>query len=191
MRLSLPRLLLAPLMACAALPALAQDAAGGAALPNEAVPAVDLERYAGLWYEIAHLPMYFQRKCTADTTAHYTLQDDGMIAVRNRCRTDDGSFQQVEGEARRVGDSTSKLEVRFAPGWMSWLPMVWGDYWVIALDEDYQWAMVGSPKADYLWLLSRSDQLDAGVRTRLLDKARRMGYPVDKVEITPQRSQQP
>jgi apolipoprotein D and lipocalin family protein len=191
MRPSLLRLLLPALLACAVLPAYAQTPQDDTALPNDAVPAVDLQRYAGHWYEIAHLPMYFQRKCVADTTAEYTPQTDGMMAVRNRCRTEDGSFQQVDGEARRVGESTSKLEVRFAPGWMSWLPMVWGDYWVIALDEDYQWAMVGSPKADYLWILSRSDQLDAGVRNRLIEQARRMGYPVDKVEITPQRSQQP
>lgn len=186
----LPRLLLPALLACSALPAQAQTDQETAPLPNEAVPAVDLQRYAGQWYEIAHLPMFYQRKCVADTTAQYTLQADGMMAVRNRCRTADGSFQQVDGQARGVDGSTSKLEVRFAPGWMSWLPMVWGDYWVIALDPDYQWAMVGAPGNKYLWILSRSDQLDAGVRNRLLDQARRMGYAVDKVQITPQRSQQ-
>lgn len=186
----LPRLLLPTLLACCALPVLAQPAPEASPLPNQAIAAVDLQRYAGHWYEIAHLPMFYQRKCVSDTTAHYTPQADGMMAVRNRCRTEDGSFLQVDGEARGVDGSTSRLEVRFAPGWMSWLPMVWGDYWVIALDPDYQWAMVGSPDNKYLWILSRSDQLDAGVRNRLLDQARRMGYAVDKVQITPQRSQQ-
>lgn len=188
MKRTLSRLLLPALLLAAALPATAQETA--ASEPNEAVASVDLDRYAGRWYEIAHLPMYFQRKCVGDTTAEYTPQPDGTMAVRNRCRTEDGSFQQADGEARKVDGSTSKLEVRFAPGWLSWLPMVWGDYWVIALDPDYQWAMVGAPKADYLWILSRTPTLDEGIRKELMAKARRMGYPVEKVEDTPQRSQE-
>lgn len=81
------------------------------------------------------------------------------------------------------------LEVRFAPAWLSWLPMVWGDYWVIALDPDYQWAMVGAPDADYLWILSRTPRLDEGIRERLLARAAAMGYPVEEVVDSPQGSQ--
>lgn len=154
-------------------------------VPNVPVPAVDLQRYAGLWYEQAHLPMFFQRKCVADTTAQYTPQDDGTIAVVNRCRTEDGSFNEAEGVARRVDGSTSRLEVRFAPGWLAWAPMVWGDYWVIALDDDYRWAMVGSPDADYLWILSRTPTLDSSIKADLVERARAMGYPVDKLVDTP------
>jgi len=155
-------------------------------LPNTTVPAVDLQRYAGKWYEQASLPMVFTRACVGDTTAQYTPQDDGMIAVTNRCRTEDGSFKQADGEARTVDGSTSRLEVRFAPGWLSWLPMVWGDYWVIALDDDYQWSLVGTPKQDYLWILSRSPRMDEVTYAMLVERARRMGYPVEKLERTPQ-----
>lgn len=181
--------LLLALSACFALPALAAKPPADP-LPNTTVPSVDLQRYAGKWYELASLPMVFTRACTGDTTALYTPREDGMIDVRNRCRTEDGSFNQVDGEARQVGDSTSTLEVRFAPGWLSWLPMVWGDYWIIDLDKDYQWSLVGSPKQDYLWILSRTPDMDPATYDRLVDKARRMGYPVDKLQRTPQTGQQ-
>lgn len=182
--------LVASLCACAAVPAWRSGAAP-AALPNQAVAQVDLARYAGTWYEQARLPMYFQRKCVADTTARYRINDDGTMAVVNRCRREDGSFLQAEAIARSVGGRTSTLEVRFAPAWLGWMPVVWGDYWVIALDEPgYQWAMVGAPGADYLWILSRTPQLDAAVRERLVAQARAMGYPVDALVVTPQRTQE-
>lgn len=175
--------------------AAAVSASAGAAgavppsLPNVPVDAVDLERYAGTWYEQAHLPMFFQRKCVADTTARYTPNADGTMAVVNRCRTREGGFNEAQGVARKVGGRTSTLEVRFAPRWLSWLPAVWGDYWVIALDDDYRWAMVGSPSRKYLWILSRSPHLDDAVRTQLIQQARAMGYPVDALVHTPQSSQ--
>ena len=187
--------LLFVLSASLALPALANDvttpAADGAALPetrlpNTSVPALDLQRYAGKWYEQASLPMFFTRACVGDTTAQYTPQADGTMAVRNRCRTANGSHQQADAVARRPGQNPAELEVRFAPRWLSWLPMVWGDYWVIALDPDYQWAMVGTPGRDYLWILSRAPQLDEQTYAALVERARRMGYPVDKLHKTPQ-----
>ena len=184
MRKRLARLLAAASLCAAAV------AAAGASLPNVPVASVDLARYAGTWYEQAHLPMFFQRRCVADTTATYAAQPDGTVGVVNRCRDKDGRFEEARGVARTVDGRTSTLEVRFAPAWLSWLPMVWGDYWVIALDEaDYRWAMVGSPDADYLWILSRTPQLDAAVHERLVAQARAMGYPVDDLIATPQRSQ--
>ncbi len=175
-----------------ALGANAQDdslpAEGQASLPNVAVESVDLERYAGKWYEQARLPQRFQEKCVGDVTADYALNPDGTIAVTNRCRTEDGSFDESDGVARRVDGSTSMLEVRFAPAWLGWLPMVWGDYWVIDLDPEYRWAMVGAPDADYLWILSREPRLDEDVVQRLLDRADAMGYPVEDVIRTRQTS---
>lgn len=180
--LRFPTLLLA-LSATFALPALAAD--DTSPLPNTTVPSVDLQRYAGKWYEQASLPLVFARDCVSDTTALYTPQEDGTMAVRNRCLTEDGSHKQADGEARQAGETTAQLEVRFAPGWLSWLPAVWGDYWVIALDEDYQWAMVGGPKQENLWILAREPQMDAALYADLVDRARRMGYPMDKLERTP------
>lgn len=180
-------LLVIALCACASGPA--SRVPGAATLPNQPVAEVDLARYAGTWYEQARLPMYFQRNCMADTTARYELNADGTVAVVNRCRRADGSVLQAEAVARTVGGRSSTLEVRFAPGWLSWLPLAWGDYWVIALDEPgYQWAMVGAPGADYLWILSRAPQLDPATRDRLVAQARAMGYPVDRLVMTPQHT---
>lgn len=189
MRHALLLLLVTALCACASGPA--SRAPGTAGMPNRPVAEVDLARYAGTWYEQARLPMYFQRNCMADTTARYDLNADGTMAVVNRCRRADGSFLQAEAVARTVGGRSSTLEVRFAPGWLSWLPLAWGDYWVIALDEPgYQWAMVGAPGADYLWILSRAPQLDPAVRDRLVAQARAMGYPVERLVLTPQRTRE-
>lgn len=189
MRHALLWLLVTALCACASVPASRAPRAG--ALPNQPVAEVDLARYAGTWYEQARLPMYFQRKCAADTTARYALNADGTMAVVNRCRRADGGVLQAEAVARTVGGRSATLEVRFAPAWLAWLPVVWGDYWVIALDEPgYAWAMVGAPGADYLWILSRAPELDPAVRDRLVAQAGAMGYPVDRLVLTPQRTQE-
>lgn len=163
---------------CLALLLCTAGSASASPLANQAVGQIDLQRYSGLWYEIAHLPMYFQRMCTSDITATYTVQADGRIAVRNRCRTEDGSFRQADGQARSQPGGNARLEVRFAPGWLSWLPWAWADYWVIALDPEYRWAMVGGPKAQNLWILSRTPEMAPQTYQALVEQARRMGYPV-------------
>ncbi|MGE7137248.1 lipocalin family protein [Luteibacter sp. NPDC031894] len=145
--------------------------------PVTAVSHLDLERYAGTWHEIARLPMYFQRKCAAGVTATYTLRPDGTVAVHNECTTAEGKRIASDGVARRPEPfAQGKLEVRFAPAWLSWLPLVWADYWVIALDEDYQWAMVGQPGQKYLWILSRTASIEGKIFASLKDRAVAMGY---------------
>ena len=119
--------------------------------PITTVAAVDLERYAGTWYEIARYEQTFQRGCT-NVTATYGLRDDGAVSVTNRCVKNDKE-SVAEGVARPVPDTANaKLRVRFAP---AWIPFAEGDYWVLALDEDYTRALVGAPSGQYLWLLSR------------------------------------
>lgn len=172
------RLLCAVLLAFA-VPALRAE-------PNRPVDHVDLARYAGTWYEQARLPMYFQRHCARDTHARYTLRADGRIDVLNRCTRRDGSVQQAAGLARRVGGSTSRLEVRFAPAAFAFLPFVWGDYWIVGLDADYRWALVGSPGRDTLWILSRARTIAPTLRTELVERARAMGYPVERLVDSPQ-----
>ena len=136
---------------------LAEDSS--AKRPLEPVPSIDLNRYIGTWYEIARLPNSFQEKCLGDVTANYSFNDDGTIRVINRCRKENGEMTEAEGKARRLSmdEPNSKLEVRFAPAWLSWLPFVWGNYWVIELAEDYSYAVVGEPKREYLWILSRTE----------------------------------
>lgn len=123
--------------------------------PLTTINALDVPRYMGTWYEIAKFPAWFQKKCVADTRAEYTLQPDGGVQVINCCRQGSGEMKEALGSGRQSGDATSsKLEVRFAPAWLSFLPMVWGDYWVIDLDPAYQLVAVSKPKREYLWILS-------------------------------------
>lgn len=170
---------------------LSSGTARGAALP-EALPAgspnapvaeFDLERYLGRWYELARLPMYFQRKCIGDTSATYERRSDGDLVVRNACRTADRRIE-VTGLARVAGPGGA-LEVRFAPAWLGWLPLVWADYWVIDLDPDYRWAVVGGPKQGALWLLSREPTLDPDLFARIVERGEARGYRLSELLIDP------
>ncbi|SDE22614.1 apolipoprotein D and lipocalin family protein [Variovorax sp. CF079] len=156
--------------------------------PLQVVAPVDLQRYAGLWHEQARLPNRFQKQCAGPATAEYTLLGDGQMEVRNRCILDDGSFDEAVGVARVAPvagqPGAGRLEVRFAPEWLGWLPAVWGDYWILKLDRDYQVALVGTPDRKYLWVLSRAPRLDDAALDAELDYARSLGFDVDKVELT-------
>lgn len=148
------------------------------------VEALDITRYAGEWHEIARLPMFFQRKCASEVTAQYTLRDDDLVGVTNRCRTADGKSLEADGVARRDPDHPGRLEVRFAPDWLSWLPLTWADYWVIAVDPDYQWAMVGEPGHDYLWILSRTPEMEQSRFEALKAEAEAMGYDLESLVVS-------
>jgi apolipoprotein D and lipocalin family protein len=158
------------------------------AAPVEVVPAVDLDRYAGLWYEIARLPNRFQDDCACCVTATYTLREDGRLTVVNACRTADGKAKSAEGEAKlaREDGPTSELKVRFAPRFLSFLGFVWGDYWILDLAQDYSHALVGSPDRKYLWVLSREPTLEEGTYTGILEKAASMGFETARVQKTRQ-----
>lgn len=164
--------------------ALAASAAGishAAPPPMQTVASVDLKRYVGMWYEIAHFPMFFQRNCVGDTTAEYTLRADGSIGVNNRCRTKDGSIDSASGAATAIaGSNNAKLDISF------FKPIKVG-YWVIGLDPDYRWAVVGTPDRKYLWVLSRSPQLPKEDLNRALAAATAQGYALDELRYTPQR----
>lgn len=163
----------------ATIPAQAENAA----LANDAVRALDLQRYSGTWHEIAHLPMFFQRKCAGNITATYTQQPDGTIRVANACDDKRGKRIASEGIARPVAGHPGRLQVRFAPQWLSWLPMVWADYWVVDLDPDYQWAVVGGPSHKYLWILSRTPSMDPELFNDIRTRAKQRGYAVDDLFI--------
>ena len=150
----------------------------------QTVPEVDLDRYMGTWYEQARLPMFFQRKCDRNTTAQYAMRPDGRVDVVNRCETYDGEQIEARAVARKVGDSTSRLEVRFAPSFLSFLPFVWGDYWIIGLDPNYRWAVVGSPDRKYLWFLSRDKQIAAETYQQLLALAQAQGFDTARLVRT-------
>ena len=150
--------------------------------PPATVGSVDLQRYQGTWYEQARLPMFFQRHC-AQSEAHYRLQDDGSVAVRNRCLTHDCEWQQADGRAEpQQAGQTDKLWVRFDNWFAQLFPNVArGDYWVLYLDEGYQLALVGNPNREYLWLLSREPRISPAQRQLLLDEAHARGFATDEL----------
>lgn len=160
----------------------------GARADLEAVPDLDLDRYAGTWYEVARLPNRFQDRCSSDVTARYELRDDGRIDVLNRCVKADGEAIEARGVARRASKDgpASILEVRFAPAFLGFLPAVWGDYQVFALDPDYRWAAVGEPRRRYLWILSRTPRLDEALLGKILETAASRGFDLEPLIRTPQ-----
>ena len=153
------------------------------------ITALDVPRYLGTWYEIAKFPNWFQKKCVSNTKAVYTAKPDGNLRVLNSCSTANGEISEAEGLARQIGPKDSpKLEVRFAPEWLSFLPMVWGDYWVIDLDSQYQVAAVSDPRREYLWVLSRTPQLDPKVYDDLLQRLKQQQFDIQKLERTSQKN---
>ena len=141
------------------------------------VSAVDLDRYAGDWFEITRYPNRFQRECAGDVRASYARRPDGCIDVVNRCARTDGSIIEARGIAQVADVRTrAKLKVRFAPAFLSFLPIVWGDYWIIGLADDYAWAVVGSPDRKYLWILARTPHLDAVAFERAVAVATANGF---------------
>ena len=151
--------------------------------PLVSVPSVDVPRYMGTWHEVAKYPNWFQRKCASSTQATYTLQADGRVQVLNRCKTDKGEWTEALGAARQIGGPNSpRLKVRFAPEWLSFIPMVWGDYWIIDLDPNYQWVVVSEPKREYLWILSRTPQMPAAIYQDLLGKLHDRGFDLKRIE---------
>ena len=166
---------------------LAVSADAPAPAPLQTIAALDVPRYMGTWYEIAKYPNWFQKKCVSDTHADYSLQPDGRVQVINRCREQDGTLSEAVGLARQIGAADSaRLEVRFAPAWLSFLPMVWGDYWVIDLDPDYQLVAVSEPSREYLWVLARTPVVDAQAYETLLARLQARGFDLGKLERTRQ-----
>jgi apolipoprotein D and lipocalin family protein len=154
-------------------------AAGQGLPPLQTVPRVDLPRYVGTWYEIASYPHRFQRGCVA-SRAIYTLREDGTLGVTNECRQDtlDGPLRGVSGRARVADPLTgARLQVSFF--WP-----IWGDYWIIDLDADYQWAVVGHPSRNYLWILSRTPGLDEALYQRILARLPDQGYDPARLHKT-------
>lgn len=153
--------------------------------PLPTIVTLDVPRYMGRWYEIAKYPNWFQKKCVSDTSAEYRLQPDGAVQVVNRCRMENSEWNEAVGLARQIGGPTSpKLEVRFAPAWLSFIPAVWGDYWIIDLDPGYQLVAISEPRREYLWVLSRHPQVSADAYSALMQRLRHLGFDTNKLEKT-------
>lgn len=144
----------------------------------EVVPHVQLDKYLGKWYEIAHLPARFQEGCS-ETTATYVLAKDGSVSVLNECKRD-GKVKRAKGKAKVVDKATgAKLKVTF------FWPF-YGDYWIIKLGDNYEYSMVGTPDRKYLWVLCRTPQMDSELYSDIVDFARSKGFDVERLIRTSQ-----
>ncbi|MEJ5300547.1 MAG: lipocalin family protein [Thermodesulforhabdaceae bacterium] len=151
----------------------------------ETVGYVDLSNYVGLWYEIAKIPNKFQRKCDKNTTAFYSLNQNGDIVVVNSCVTSSGERIEVKGLARVVDKNTNaKLKVSFFN--FLGINLFWGDYWIIGLSHDYNWAVVGTPGRKYGWILSRHPSLDEQTLGKVKNLLREKGYNPEDFQMTSQ-----
>jgi len=144
--------------------------------PLSTVDNVDLEKYAGKWYEIAAFPQRFQKGCEC-TTAEYELTSKGYVKVINRCKKPDG-WDKAEGKAFvQEGTNNTKLKVQF------FWPFK-GKYWIIGLADDYSWAVVGHPNREYLWILSRSPKMKDGTYESILQMVQNKGFDTSKLKVT-------
>ena len=127
--------------------------------PVKTVDSVDLQKYLGKWYEIAAIPQSFQKHCVGNTTAVYGTTEDGLISVVNTCDTTSGTPSIANGRAKVVDkNSNSKLKVTFVH-FLGWQFLLGGDYWILAIGENYSYAIVGAPDRDYAWILSRTPKM--------------------------------
>jgi apolipoprotein D and lipocalin family protein len=153
------------------------------------VPSIELARYQGVWHQVALYPNRFQKMCASNTRATYALEQGGTVSVTNQCRSPEGKEVQAVGQARPAAAAQitnglitpPQLQVRFAPAWLSWLPFVWGNYWVIQLAPDYRYAVVGEPSREFLWVLARETQLSATDWSSIESRLKEQGYDPTKL----------
>ena len=156
-----------------------------AAAPLLTAATLDLDRYSGVWYEIASLPRRGDGRCASDAVAYFRVHDGGLIAV-NRCLDASGRAREKAG-LLRVADPSEpgRLEASYAPSWLRWFPGVWSDYCVIYVDGEYNCALVGTPDRDGLWLLARDASIPDEARNALVTLAARLGFPAGRLRFTP------
>lgn len=151
--------------------------------PPLTVDYVDLQLYSGLWYEIAKIPNSFQDHCVYGTIAKYYIDEDGDIIVINSCYEEDDNLDVADGVAQVVDEITnSKLEVSFVS--FFGIRPFWGDYWIIELDENYNYAIIGHPERKYGWVLSRISSLDGETLNLIIEKLEYQGYNWKDFELT-------
>ncbi len=168
--------------------------AGDAPPPPVPLASLEVPAYMGTWYQVAWYPNWFQRKCVSDTQARYRLLPSGEVEVLNRCRLADGATDGVLGVARPVGTlqgerlMPAQLEVSFLPAWLRWLPIGWGNYWVVHLAADGRYAIVSEASREYLWVLARSPLWSAEDQAEVRSVLQRQGFDLAKLQAHPQKA---
>ncbi len=151
---------------------------------------IEIDKYLGVWYEIARKPSTFQSKCKRDVVAVYTYNENGNLSINNQCLDRSGKIKQSSAEAFVENSPfNSKYKISFLPESIRWIPMVRGDYWILKIDANYQMALVGEPERNYLWLLSRNPHPDQAQVNEFLDYAKAEGYNLKDLIHTVQTEQ--
>ena len=148
----------------------------GHSLPEiETVENLNIGKYLGVWHQIALIPNYFQKDCVDDTQAEYEVLSDDSITILNSCLSLDGERLLAAGIGRASGEplNFARLKVSFAPKWLAWIPFVWGDYWILSIDDEYNSVLIGSPDRRYLWILSRQKFIQKEIFADYLEKAKK------------------
>ena len=148
--------------------------------PLQTVKKVDINSYLGEWYEIARYEHFFEKGCS-DAKATYSLKENGEINVLNEC-IKEGKLSQAKGVAYATDATNAKLKVSF-------FRPFYGNYWILMLGENYEYALVGEESREYLWILSRENSISQELKTTILKKLPELGYTQDKLVWTQQRGE--
>ena len=147
--------------------------------PLQTVEKVDLERYLGTWYEIARYEHFFEKDCK-NVSANYSIMDEETIKVINKCtKIQTNEKKEAIGRAYAIDETNSKLKVSF-------FRPFYGDYWVLILDENYEYVVVGTPNREYLWILARDKKLPLKIQNDILEKLPSLGFDISKLLWTMQ-----
>ena len=150
-----------------------------AAPPVRPVPHVDMQRYAGMWYEVALSEPIVERRAPAKPTA--ALPEATSIPADAWLPEPGTSRLQPVGPGH-----SARLKLSYQPRWLQWLPASSIDYWVVMLDPDYRYAVVSEPSRGSLWILSRTPTMDSAMYDGIVARLRAQRYPVDELVPTPQ-----
>lgn len=145
----------------------------------QSVSPFDLDTYLGLWFEIGRLPLRWEEANASNITAEYSLQDDGRVRIDNRCLTSSGQPKQSVGQGTVVEGEPGQLTVTFLPKALRWLPFTHGEYWVLKIDPNYTYALVGTPDLSHLWLLGRTSTIPGTVIDEYLSFAQQQGFDLE------------
>lgn len=176
-------------------PAIGQSVSGRAPVPPAGAVAPlaaplagnaprNLAPYAGLWYDIAATDDRFHEGCRRDASTRYTLRPDATLQVVNRCRDASGGLRDAEGVLRLR--PAGRLQLRYAPDWMAWLPLAWSEVRVVELDAGYRHAVLATPDLTHLWVLAREPVMSTADYEAVLARLRAMGAGTEGLRRFPQ-----
>lgn len=155
--------------------------------PVRSLEKLDVQRYAGTWYELARVPNKLQANCSSDATTTYRLLADGSMRLMSRCRDAAERVNVAVARGEPLAGDPARMRLSYLPSWLSWWPGSHVEQWVVMVDDDYRVAVVSDPSRQSLWILSRTPTIDGATFSSIVSWLRMQRYPVDRLVITPHR----